>query len=119
MNGCLSEADLKNLSNDMLLGFENRIASIPADMCAPFHYEARQLETELLTIHKFVAICCSHTEDLPQVARNWGLMVSACDESAKKLHSLVEKHPYCGAEQYYDRVLDLRGKCLRLQQMHS
>ena len=119
MNSCLAESDLKDLGNEMLEGFERRVAAIPRDLCAPLHTEARQLETELLSIYKFVALSTRKEEDLGQVAKAWGMMVKVCDESAVHLNALVKQHPDCGADAYYDRVLDLRNKCQRLQQMHS
>ena len=119
MNSCLAESDLKDLGDEMLQGFERRVAAIPPDLCAPFHSEARQLETELLTIYKFVALAARKEEDLSQVAKAWGMMVKVCDESAARLNELVKQHPDCGADAFYDRVLDLRNKCHRLQQMHS
>lgn len=119
MNSCLAESDLQDLGNAMLEGFQRRVAAIPNDLTAPFHSEARQLETELLTIYKFVALSTRRTEDLTQVAKAWETMVQVCDESAKRLNTLVRQHPHCGAESFYDRVLDLRNKCQRLQQMHS
>lgn len=103
----------------MLEGFERRVAAIPKDLCAPFHSEARQLETELLTIYKFVALATRREDDLNQVAKAWEMMVKVCDESAKRLNDLVKQHPSCGADAYCDRVLDLRNKCQRLLQMHS
>jgi len=39
----------------MLAGFERRVAQLDRDLCAPFHQEATQLETELLTIYRFIA----------------------------------------------------------------
>ena len=119
MNSCLAESDLQDLGNEMLEGFERRVAAIPNDLCAPYHSEARQLETELLTIYKFVALATRREEDLSQVAKSWETMVKVCDESAKRLNTLVKLHPDCGADAFYGRVLDLRNKCQRLQQMHS
>ena len=119
MKSCLAESDLQNLGDEMLQGFERRVAAIPKDLCAPVHSEARQLETELLTIYKFVALAARREEDLSQIAKAWDMMVKVCDESAKRLNDLVKQHPYCGANAYYDRVLDLRNKCQRLQTMHS
>jgi hypothetical protein len=119
MNSCLAESDLQDLGSEMIEGFERRVAAIPRDLCAPFHSEARQLETELLSIYKFVALSARREEDLIQISKVWALMVRVCDESADRLNTLVEHHPYCGADAYYDRVLDLRNKCQRLQQMHS
>lgn len=119
MNSCLAGSDLQSLGAEMLAGFERRVAGIPRGLCAPFHTEARQLETELLSLYKFVALSTRKEEDLEQIANAWGLMVHVCDESATRLHTLAQAHPDCGAESYYDRVLDLRNKCHRLQQMHS
>ena len=119
MNSCLTEADLMDLGNAMLQGFERRVAEIPMDLCAPFHAEARQLESELLTIYKFVALSVRKPEDLGDVAKAWSGMVWFCDESVKRLSVLVKQHPQWGADFYYDRVLDLRNKCFRLQNLHS
>src|SRR4029077_11463744 len=119
MNGCLAESDLKQLTDEMFEGFERRIASIPKDLCAPFQTEAGKLETELLTIYKFVVLSTRRQEDLSCVAKSWELLVAVCDETAKRLNALAQRHPSSGAETYYDRVLDLRNKCRRLQQMHS
>jgi len=119
MNSCLAESDLQDLGKEMLAGFERRVAAIPSELCAPFHSEARQLETELLSIYKFVTVCARKEQDLAQIGRAWGLMVKVCDETAKHLNTLVKQHPDCGADAYHDRVLDLRNKCHRLQQMHS
>jgi hypothetical protein len=90
----------------MLEGFERRVAAIPRDLCAPFHSEARQLETELLSIYRFVALSARNEADLGQIAKAWALMVKVCDESANRLNTLVKQRPDCGADAYYDRVLD-------------
>jgi len=119
MNECLTGSDLLELSKDSLASFEQRLATIPADLCAPFHEEARQLETELLTVYRVVVLCTKREEDLARVSQWWATMVCVCDEFAVQLGKLVEAHPACGAEPYYDRVLELRSKCLRLQKMHS
>lgn len=119
MKSCLVESDLENLGSEMLAGFDRRVAAIPSDLCAPFHTEARLLGTELLTIYRFVALAARREEELDRVAKAWEMMVKVCDESAQRLGELVRQHPDCGAAAYYDRVLDLRNKCQRLQQMHS
>ena len=119
VNECLTHSDLLELSNDSLTAFGERLARIPQDLCAPFHEEARQLETVLLTVYRVVVLCTKREEDLQKVSRWWGTMVRVCDDFAKELGKLVEAHPACGAEAYYDRVLDLRSKCLRLQKMHA
>jgi hypothetical protein len=103
----------------MLATFDRRVAQIPADLCAPFHEEARQLETTLLTIHGMASLLARKEQDLANISGIWGAMVDLCDASTKKLAELVRKHPYCGAQLYYDRLLDLRNRCQRLQQMHS
>ena len=119
MNECLRESDLLEVSRGSLAAFERRLATIPADLCAPFHEEARQLEAELLTVYRVVVQCTKREEDLERVSKWWETMVRVCDEFAVRLGKLAEAHPACGAEQYHDRVLELRSKCLRLQKMHN
>ena len=118
MNECLTESDLLELSKGSLASFEMRLAAIPKDLCAPFHEEARLLETELLTVYRVVVLCTKREEGLERVSKWWETMVRVCDEFALRLSRLLAAHPTCGAEQYYDRVLELRSKCLRLQKMH-
>jgi|BarGraIncu01122A_1022018.scaffolds.fasta_scaffold155150_2 hypothetical protein len=119
MNACLPESDLQQLGTDLLADFGRRIASIPQELCAPFSEEAGRLETELLMIYKFVALCVRKEENLAVIASKWALMVKICDEAAKELGVLSERHPQCGADAYYDQILDLRAKCQRLQKIHS
>src|SRR2546429_3199068 len=119
MNECLTDADLLELSQGSLASFEQRLAAIPENLRAPFHGEARQLETELLTVYRVVVLCTKREENLERVSKWWETMVRVCDEFAVRLGKLAEAHPGCGAEQYYDQVLELRSKCLRLQKMHN
>lgn len=119
MSNCLTKLELKELGDSKIRAFGARVASIPNELCAPFHLEARQLEAELLTIYAFVVLGVRKEEDLKAVADAWAGMVAMCDAVAIHLNSLAKKHPYCGADSYYDSVLDLRNKCSRLQQMHS
>ena len=116
---CLAEADLETLVSSMLTGFDTRVALIPNTLCAPFHEEARQVETELLTIYKMVTLCVKREQDLDRIAAAWAVMVKICDDTARRLAGLCHAHPNCGADTYYDRVLDLRNRCHRLQMMHS
>jgi hypothetical protein len=99
--------------------FDKRVAAIPQELCGPFHQEARQLEAELLTIYKMTALLTKEEEDLGEVSAMWGAMVNICDGSSRRLGDLARQHPQCGADYYYDRMLDLRNKCLRLQKMHA
>ncbi|MEW6305905.1 MAG: hypothetical protein AB1705_20715 [Verrucomicrobiota bacterium] len=119
MNELLTDADLLDLSQGSLASFDQRVAAIPKDLHAPFHEEARQLEAELLTVYRVVVLCTKREEDLARVSKWWETMVRVCDDFAKRLGGLAEAHPDCGAEQYYDRVLELRSKCHRLQKMHN
>ena len=119
MKECLMESDLLELSGGSLAAFDERVASIPKDLCVPFHEEARQLEAELLTVYRVVVLGTRKEENLDMVAEWWGTMVRVCDDFAGRLNRLVTEHPYCEAGQYCDRVLDLRNKCLRLQKMHQ
>ena len=119
MSICLEKSDFEELGDSMLNGFDKRVASLPPDMCLPFHEEARQLEIEILGIHKLVVLGARREDNLSGVALLWELMVNLCDASTQRLVKLVELHPQCGAQIYYDRLLDLRNKCQRLQLMHS
>jgi hypothetical protein len=111
--------DWKALGDSSVEGFDARVACLPDNLCAPFHQEARQLDAELLTIYRMIALAVRTEENLQTIAGVWGSMVALCDNAAKSLNALAKKHPDCGADWYYDRVLDLRNKCNRLQQMHS
>jgi len=119
MQNCLQESDIRAIGKGMLADSERRLARLDNALCAPFHQEARQLETKLLTIYKFVVRIVRREDDLGEIAGWWGTMVAQCDGFAKRLHDLAVAQPSCGAGFFYDRVLDLRNKCLRLQEMHS
>jgi hypothetical protein len=88
-------------------------------MCVPFHNAAQRLEDHLLFIHRLVVEATKKEEDLQAVAEWWGGMVVVCDLFAAALGKLKTEHPYCGADIYYDNVLDVRNRCQRLQNLHS
>ena len=92
---------------------------IPEDLYAPFHDEARQLETELLMLYKTTVLCVRREENIDAVSKRWAEMVEICDASIARLRKLSNTHPACGADIYYGRVLELRSKCKRLQEMHQ
>src|SRR5437867_6589412 len=95
MNECLRESDLLELSRGSLDAFEQRLTSIPADLCAPFHEEARQLEAELLTVYRVVVQCTKREEDLERVSKWWETMVRVCDEFARsEEHTSELQSPY-------------------------
>lgn len=119
MKSCLEGQDIQEMGESMASDFDRRIALIPESLCGPFNAEARDLETKLLAIHQMAARMARKLDDLGEVAALWGCVVRTCDVFAKSLNALHSKHPGCGADLYYDRVLDLRNRCLRLQQMHS
>ncbi len=119
MTDCLTGSDLQVLGKGVIQDFERRVAAIPKDLCGPFHTEAVRLEADLLGIYRVAVVVARKTDDLESIASVWGVMVMFCDDAAKGLIDLVNQHPHCGANVYYDRVLDLRNKCHRLQQIHS
>ena len=118
MTECLAESDLNLLAKATFDEFDREIASLEPELCAPFNQASLCLEGELLTIYKFVVQIVRREDDLDKVASWWAAMVLQCDAFARRLHDLSIVHPACGAGFYYDRVLDLRNKCQRLQQMH-
>src|SRR5258708_40204526 len=106
MTECVGESDLNLLAKSTPDEFDREVASLPQELCVPFNQAAMRLEGELLTIYKFVVRIVRREEDLEKIARWWGTMVSQCDEFAKRLHNLSLTHPNCGADFFYDRVLD-------------
>jgi hypothetical protein len=119
MNSCLDDSDLKEMGEAIVAGFDRRIAAIPSDLCAPFYTEARGLETELLALYRVIVTLARKLDDLDAISSLWKSMAAMCDTSLVCLQKLIDRHPLCGAESFYDRVLDLRNKCVRLQKMHS
>ena len=116
---CISETDVQALARENLSGFDSRMKSIPEELCGAALEEARQLETELLMIYRMVALTVRKELEIEKVARLWEAMVQTCDDFSQKLTGLCQTRPKCGAELFYDKVLDLRNKCSRLQMMHS
>jgi len=120
MNDCAAAVShLLELGESTVADFDRRVASLPADLSAPFNQEAARLESELLVIYKMVALCARAETDLAEVAEAWTRMVAICDVFASRLLTLSKAHPCCGAEAFHDRVLDLRNKCRRLKELHS
>lgn len=118
MNACFDKSDVVELSEASLADVEKRLREIPEDLCAPFYAEADKLEQQLLTVYKMVAICVRKEDDLDAVTAWWDTMTKVCDLYAERLSKLCKAHPYCGANVFYDSVLDLRNRCLRLANLH-
>ncbi|MEO6969951.1 MAG: hypothetical protein ABI217_03545 [Chthoniobacterales bacterium] len=118
MSACFDTSDILELSRATLDETNRRLDSIPADLCAPFFAEAANLEQQLLAVYRTVALCVRKEDDIDKVVAWWSAMTSICDEFACRLAKLCEDHPQCGSEFFYNRVLDLRNKCQRLQEMH-
>ena len=119
MSACFDTADVLELSNATLAETEKRLSSIPADSCAPFYAEASNIQQQLLQVYRTVVLCVRKEEDMDRVAAWWQMMVEVCDKFGLCLHALTQEHPYCGAGMFYDAVLDLRNRCLRLKEMHA
>ncbi len=119
MSACFDTSDVLELSRATLDEVNRRLSEIPADLCAPFYAEASNLEQQLLGVYRTVALCVRKEEELEKITAWWEAMTKACDEFARRLAKLSEEHPECGSEFFYDRVLDLRNKCQRLQEMHG
>jgi len=119
MSDCVSESALREIGDSFLDDFEKRLPTLPSDLSAPFHDEARQLETQLMCLYRATVICVRKVEDMAIVAKRWAEMVGICDSFLEKLRKLQDQHPACGANIYYDQVFDLRSKCLRLREMHQ
>lgn len=98
---------------------EKRLARIAEDRCATFYEEARSLEVELLSMYRTVAVCVRKEDDMGRIRQWWTTMKDVCDRFAALLSQLQKNHPQCGADTFYDRVLDLRNRCQRLAEMHD
>lgn len=118
MAQCFDLPDIFELSQASLSEAEKRLVEIPADLCAPFYAEADKLEQQLLAVYRTVALCVRKEDDLDKVAAWWEAMTKVCDDFASCLNRLSEAHPACGADIFYDHVLDLRNRCQRLANLH-
>ena len=118
MSGCFTESDVQELGRTVLAEFDRRVLGLAEDLCAPFHDEARQLETELMFLYRATVMCVRREPEMDQVSARWKEMVEICNGCLSRLQKISEKHPGCGVNLYYDRVLELRSKCQRLQEMH-
>jgi hypothetical protein len=119
MSACLDDKYLRELGDVAVADYERRISQIPPEMCAPFTLAAMRLEYELILLYKLVVLCARSEQDLNKVASLWEFMVDMCDAFAGRLKKLHDAHPSCGADSYYDKILDLKNKCRRLQEMHQ
>lgn len=99
--------------------FTQRAQSIPQEMCAAFHDEASNLEAHLLALYRVTVGLVREEEDFDQIHHRWASMVYLCDSSLVQLKELMAAHPVCGADIYYDKILDMRNKCKRLENMHK
>lgn len=118
MSACFDTTDILELSRATLDETNRRLDAIPAELCAPFNAEAGNLEQQLLGVYRTVVLCVRKEDDTEKVTAWWNAMTSICDEFGRRLARLCEEHPECGSEFFYNRVLDLRNKCQRLQEMH-
>jgi hypothetical protein len=119
MSACLEDRYLRELEDAAVADYDRRISQIPPDMCAPFNIEAMRLTDELIRLYRLVALCARGEQDLDKVAMLWQHMMHSCDAFADRLGKLHSDHPACGADAYYDGILDLKNKCRRLQEMHQ
>lgn len=118
MSTCFDTSDILELSRATLEETNSRLSAIPPDLCAPFFAEASNLEQQLISMYRTVARCVRKEDDLDGIANWWEAMTKVCDAFAGRLAQLCQEHPECGSEFFYNRVLDLRNKCQRLQEMH-
>jgi len=112
-------SDVLELSRATLDEANRRLSEIPAIFVRRFTLKQVIWSKQLLGVYRTVALCVRKEEDLEKIAAWWEAMTKACDEFAGRLAKLSEEHPECGSEFFYDRVLDLRNKCQRLQEMHG
>ncbi len=109
--------DITAIKDSALKVFDNSIAAADSSECWGVNDAVTRLETQLLQLYGIVVLALKHEEDLAVIAQNWGNMVTVCDDVALKIGSLGEEHPYCSVS--HDKILDLRNRCARLQNLHS
>jgi hypothetical protein len=114
---CVTPEGLQQICEAALRNFDRRLVDA-SESCLQFNLAASTLEAELKQSYRFMASMARQLEDLDQIARLWDAFVVMCDKYAEKLRSLDQAHPFCGADQFYDRVLDLRNKSQRLADLH-
>ncbi len=118
MKACMTTRDIALLGGGFLKDHDESIGALDPGLCGRFHMAAELLEAKLVVVYQMVALKAREVEEMAEVAAAWGAMVELCDSTLTRLHQLTTNHPACGAEQFYDRTLDLRNRCLRLQKMH-
>ena len=119
MSQCLEPNDLAEIMRSDISESSERIRGIPADMCAPFNEEAGKLELQLLGVYKLTVICVKKELEMEKVVKWWQFMKATCDEYLAQIGRLHKDHPYCGADFFYDRVLEVRSKCERMMTLHG
>ena len=113
----LELADLEKIGNSALQSFEERRAANPADTEWNFDLEVARLESQLTQLYAFAAMAARREESMEKTAQLWAAMVSICDAFAARVSALCREHPAGAAS--HDRILDLRNKCARLEQLHA
>jgi hypothetical protein len=116
---CVTDSDFKAIAESGISQFNKAVERIPFDSCALFRDEASRLEAGLLGVYRVVVSMVRREEDIEKVSECWGSMVAICDKYAERLGVFQKQHPACGAELFYDRILDLRNKCRRMHALHA
>ena len=114
----MTTRDIALLGDGFLKYHDESVGALDPGLCGRFYMAAELLEAKLIVVYQMVALKARDVEEMAEVAAAWGAMVELCDSTLTRLHQLTTSHPACGAEQFYDRTLDLRNRCLRLQKMH-
>jgi len=115
---CFTESDVQELGEQCL---PNLIVGScpPEDLCAPFHDEARQLETELMSLYRATVMCVRREEDINRVAARWGEMVEICEGVLLGFKRYQKSTLAAGRVFTMTAFLNSEAKCRRLQEMHQ
>ena len=116
---CVTDSDFKAIAESGISQFNKAAEGIPLDSYARIRNETSQLEAALLGVYRVVVSMVRREEDIEKVSECWGSMVAICDNYAERLGVFQKEHPACGAEIFYDRILDLRNKCRRMHALHT
>ena len=108
-------SDLERIRDTALQEFEQRVNA--ADPGISVDLEVARLESQLLQLYRLAAMAARREETLEQTSALWAVVVGICDAFALKVSARCAQQPLCSAA--HDRILDLRNKCRRLQDLHG
>ncbi len=113
----LNAADFQTITDSALKHFDERVATVGPNVCLEFDIEVARLESQVVQLYGIAALLARRESEMDKVAEIWEAMISVCDAVAEKIQTLCMEHPFCVAS--HDKILDIRNKSARLQNLHQ